>query len=293
MRQISHILIVMVMFSALSSRETCGGEITAEGKAAVEQLPRTLRARITIEERGTSAADAMTKIAADQRALQEYLLALGANPRSIRFGETSVVSHKSGKFVSSYPQKRSLSVGSKAAADGKKFVTLSVEVAAEWEFASKSQPDLVVEFHTLRQRILTAYEQVKREDPKLAASFSPPSFLLVGYIDEPQRLKLLQAAFDDAKKRAGQLAKVANVELGPLLKLNTKSRLQPAAARPSTTRTHERNDLWEVMTNKPAQVSFWIEVSTIFAINQATLKQSRVPADPLRSARGRSQSIAR
>jgi len=91
MRQILQILIATAMLSTLIVGGVSGGEIITEGRAVVKQLSRALRTRITIQEQGTSAEDAMAKIVADQHALYEYMLALGAKPRSLLFGEVSVV----------------------------------------------------------------------------------------------------------------------------------------------------------------------------------------------------------
>jgi len=226
MRQMLQILIATVMLATLIvGRVAYGGEIITEGRAVVKQVPQALRTRITIQEQGTSAEDAMAKIAADRRALHEYLLALGANPRSILFEEISVVDH--GEKFGSVRQKRFRSFGSTSAILGQEFVTLSVSGAAEWKLSARNQQDLLVEFHALRKRIVAAYDQVKKEKPNLASSFSPPSFELVGRIDDRQKMELLQAAFDNAKVRAAQLSNVANVELGPLVKLNTTNGPQP------------------------------------------------------------------
>lgn len=92
MRQMLQILIATVMLATLIvGRVAYGGEIITEGRAVVKQVPQALRTRITIQEQGTSAEDAMAKIVADQHALYEYMLALGAKPRSLLFGEVSVV----------------------------------------------------------------------------------------------------------------------------------------------------------------------------------------------------------
>ncbi len=288
MRQILQVLIATAMFSTLIVGAAHSGEIITEGRAVLNQLPKALRTRITIQEHATSAEDAMAKIAANQRALHEYLLALGANPRSILFGEISVVDHK-GKLTSklvSAPQKRFRGFGSTAASEGQEVVTLSVGGAAEWELTARSQQNLVVEFHAVRKRIVAAYDQVKKENPNLASSFSPPSFELVGRIDDRQKMELLQAAFDNAKMRAAQLADVANVELGPLVKLNTKNGPRPVTDHRSTTADYRQDNLWEATTDRPAPVTFRIDVSTIFSINHS-LAASGQPAGPSHSVSGR------
>jgi hypothetical protein len=216
----------------------------------------------------------MTKIAADRRVLQEYLLALGANPRSILFEEISVVAHGKSKSISAR-QKRFRGFGSTAAILGQEFVTLSVSGAAEWKLSARNQQELLVEFHALRKRIVAAYDQVKQEKPNLASAFSPPSFELVGRIDDRQKMELLQAAFDNAKVRAAQLAHVANVELGPLVKLNTTNGPQPVTEHPLTAENYRQDNLWEATTGRPVPVTFRIDVSTIFSIHRAARKQSR------------------
>jgi len=272
MRQILQILLASAMFSIPVVSRAHGGEITTEGTAVVKVLPTVLRTQITIQERGTSAEDAMYKIVDNQRALHEYLLSLGANPRSILFGEVSEIAGVKSKF-SSAPKKQPRSFGSTTVVERQEFVSFSVGGTAEWELKARNQQGLLVEFHVLKKRIIAAYNQVKNENPKLAASFSPPSFELAGRINNQKKMELLQAAFDNAKSNAAKLASVADAELGPLVKLNTTDNSRHVTNQPPTTEFNPQDNFWEATSNKPASVTFRINVSTIFSINHSAFKQ--------------------
>jgi lysophospholipase L1-like esterase len=194
--------------------------------------------------KGKTLADALAKLKERQEAAAVQLETLKADKKSIVFGAPSLSNDQSSR-------KRQIQamVIAQMRARGKKVpkglltpqtVTVSATLTAQWPLGAESHEKLLLLSQGIEEKIKAADLAGSKEAEKLspeeeefeeeasqmanqsgeeAQRPGQPQFMFVAELPKQERQKAMAAAFAKAKERAAELAKAADVELGPLVGL--------------------------------------------------------------------------
>jgi hypothetical protein len=235
-------------FAAMSAMTQGGSRtITAGGVATVQRKPTQLRLYMQLTAKGKTLDEALAKLKDRREAATAQLETLKADKKSIVFGSPSMSDAQSGrrKQIEMVMAARMRASGKKVpkAMQAPQTVTVSATLTAQWPLEADSPEKLLVLTQKLQDKIKAADLAGSKEAEKLSpeeeeveeevkqmtsnryegdesASAGQPQFLFVATLPKEERQKLLAEAFTKAKKQAGDLAKAAGVEIGPLVGLS-------------------------------------------------------------------------
>lgn len=184
-------------------------------------------------------------------------------------------------------------------------VTVTVLLTAEWSLDAETPEQMLVMAQTLQEKIKSVdlagskeAEKLSPEEEELAEEAAQmmessgeqrmpagqPYFMFIAKLSQADREKLLGEAFAKAKAQAADLAKAADVELGPLMGLSGQCGGQrnfgeeeynpyndPSSIRQMLVRQNAEGadeTRYEAMGNDPAAISFYGTVQANFRLGK-------------------------
>jgi len=282
--------------------------ISATGTASVKRKPTVLRMYLELVAKGSNLDEALKKIKDRRESARGQLETLKADKDAITFGDPSLSGAAS-------PRQRQIEVMlmAKMQSRGKKAaktpiavpVTVTVMLTAQWSLEAETPEQMLVLAQTLQEKIKAAdlagikdAEKLSPEEEELADEASQmidqsgeqrtpagqPYFMFIARLSQADREKLLGEAFAKAKTQAADLAKAADVELGPLTGIsgqcngqhnlgdeeynpyNNSSSIRRILAQQTGEGADETH--YEAMSNDPAAVSFSAAVQANFRLGK-------------------------
>jgi hypothetical protein len=270
--------------------------ISATGTASVKRNPTVLRMYLELVAKGSNLDEALKKMKDRRESARGQLETLKADKDTITFGDPSMSGASS-------PRQRQIEVMlmARMQSRGKKAaktpiaapVTVSVLLTAQWSLEAETPEQMLVLAQTLQEKIKAAdlagikdAEKLSPEEEELAEEASQmidqsdeqrtpagqPNFMFIARLTQADREKLLGEAFAKAKTQAADLAKAADVDLGPLTGIsgqcggqrnlgdeeyspyNNTSNIRRMLAQQTGEGADETR--YEAMSNDPAAVSF-------------------------------------
>jgi hypothetical protein len=282
--------------------------VSATGTASVKCKPTVLRMYLELVAKGSNLDEALKKMKDRRTSARSQLETLKADKDAIMFGDPSLSSAASPRQrqIEAMLMARMQSRGKKAAKTPIAVpVTVSVLLTAQWSLEAETPEQMLVLVQTLQEKIKAAdlagikdAEKLSPEEEELAEEESQmmdqsgeqrtpagqPNFMFIARLRQADREKLLGEAFAKAKMQAADLAKAADVELGPLTGIsgqcsgqrnlgdeeynpyNNSSSIRRMLAQQAGEGEGESND--EAMSNDPAAVSFYGSVQANFHLGK-------------------------
>lgn len=225
--------------------------VSGSGAATIERQAETLRMNVELLSKGKDLKDALAKLAERRKAAEEQLKKLGADAKSIKFGEPQISAAQNNPQIQMMMQQRMMMRqqqrgGRRAAAKPAVAppVTVTLPLVAGWAIKADSPEQLLLASHALEEKIKaadlagrTAAEELSPEEAELAEEAEEdesmtymngqeapkpgePRFVYVSQISAADRDKAYAEAFERAKASADRLAKAASAELGALQHLS-------------------------------------------------------------------------
>jgi hypothetical protein len=270
--------------------------VSATGTATLKRKPTVLRMYLELVAKGSSLDEALKKMTQRRESARTQLETLKADKESINFGDPGLSGAKSPRQrqIEAMVMARMQSRGKKPAKTPSAApVTVSVLLTAQWSLEAETTEQMLVMAQTLQDKIKAAdlagnkeAEKLSPEEEELAEEAAQmmgssgeqqtpagqPYFMFIAKISKEDREKLLSEAFAKAKSQAADLAKAADVELGPLTGLsgqcagqrnfgdeeynpyNNSSSIRRMLAQQTAEGADETR--YEAMSNDPASVSF-------------------------------------
>jgi uncharacterized protein YggE len=282
--------------------------ISATGTASVKRKPTVLRMYLELVAKGSNLDEALKKMKDRRTSARAQLETLKADKDAITFGDPSLSSAAS-------PRQRQIEVmlmarmqsrGKKAAKTPSAApVTVTELLTAQWSLEAETPEQMLVMAQTLQEKVKAAdlagikdAEKLSPEEEELADEASQmsdqsgeqrmpagqPYFMFIARLSQADREKLLGEAFAKAKTQAADLAKAADVELGPLTGIsgqcggqrnlgdeeynsyNNSSSIRRMLAQQTAEGGDETR--YEAMSNDPAAVSFYGSVQANFRLGK-------------------------
>jgi hypothetical protein len=283
--------------------------VSATGTATVKRKPTVLRMYLALEAKGSSLDEALKKMTQRRENARSQLETLKADKESINFGDLSLSGAKSPRQrqIEAMVMARMQSRGKKPAkTPSAATVTVTVLLTAQWSLEAETTEKMLVLAQTLQDKIKAAdlagskeAEKLSPEEEELAEEAAQmmdssgeqrtpvgqPYFMFIAKLSKEDREKLLSEAFAKAKVQAADLAKAADVELGPLTGLsgqcagqrsfggdeeynpyNNSSSIRRMLAQQTGEGADETR--YEAMSNDPASVSFYGTVQANFRLGK-------------------------
>jgi len=219
--------------------------ISANGTTTVQRKPNQLRLYMQLIAKGKTLEDALAKLKERQESATTQLEALKADKKSIVFGAPSLSNEQSSrrKQIQAMVIQQMRSRGKKVPKGlvTPQTVTVSSTLTAQWPLGAESHEKLLLLSQGIQEKIKAAdlagskeAEKVSPEEEEFEEEASQmvsqsgeeatppgqPQFVFVAVLPKPERQKAMTDAFAKAKAQAGELAKAAGVELGPLVGLS-------------------------------------------------------------------------
>lgn len=223
--------------------------VSGSGAATVERQAETLRMNVDLLAKGKDLKDALAKLAERRKAAEEQLKKLGADAKSIKFGEPHISAGQNNPQAQMQMMMRQRMMqqrGRKSAAKSAVAppVTVALPLVAGWALKGENPEQLLLASHALEEKIKaadlagrTAAEELSPEEAELAEEAEEeesmtyyngqegpkpgePRFVYVSQISAADRDKAYAEAFERAKASADRLAKAASAELGALQHLS-------------------------------------------------------------------------
>jgi uncharacterized protein YggE len=232
------------IYSIAAAQVESAGTVNGLGTARLERAPQLLRMQVQILSKGSDIREALTRLKARRTAAQAILESMGADKKSIQFGEMAVDAAMSDRQRQMEMMIRQQLPGRGKTADSPKRrpVTVSVQLIAEWPLKSDDLEELLIAAHELEQKVKDADVAGAKEAQKLspeeeelaeeaAELMNPyggteepppgtPVFLYVMQVSDEERASLLKEAYQKASAQAGELAAAAGAKIGPLRQLD-------------------------------------------------------------------------
>jgi uncharacterized protein YggE len=223
------------------------GSVSGMGTAELKRAPEFMRLKIVITTKGKDMKEALASLKDRVTAARTQVAALGADKASITTDEPQLATENNDRRRQMEMMMAQRMRGGRRPAGKKEEtkppVSVSTTLSAQWSLKGSTGEQLLVAATALQDKIKAADLAGTKEQSKLspeeqeladelageqAAMFSgddtpkpgEPIFMFVAPISTAERDALLADGFKKAKERAGQLAKAAGVELGPLRTLN-------------------------------------------------------------------------
>lgn len=208
--------------------------ITVSGQGEVFANPDMARVRLGVEERATSAEQAMANANTRMAQITAALKNKGIEAKDVQTTELSMYFEQAPDVPIYVPQTREMGPATKAAvAPGK--TAASGEMTAEGRAATptpevEKRPD---GFYVVRNTVIVSVRKIEHVGAVIGAAMSAGANHLHGFeltIDDPSQLRD-QARQDAVKKaiaKAELLAKEAHVKLGPVLSVTEIGGGEPA-----------------------------------------------------------------
>lgn len=232
--------------NAANAAETDG--ISTSGEAVVEANPERMRLKMELSFKGKDLPEALSKWKARQPELEKQLLALGAIKESIKLSDPLVdqSQHQDQAQISRMMNRMSGRRGRRPAEDLPKGASVKVraDLTVEWPLKFTDRADLLVQVAKRQEAIkaadlggLKSSDEDGSEEEEMTDEMEAmqqmygnqnrpkpgePVFLFVAKVPPANREQALTGAFRDARAQALQLAKAADVELGPVRTLSTQ-----------------------------------------------------------------------
>jgi len=225
--------------------------VSGSGAATIERQAETLRMNVELLAKGKDLKDALAKLAERRQAAEEQLKKLGADAKSIKFGEPHISAGQNNQQAQMQmmmrqrmTQKQRGGRGGAAKPAVTPPVTVALPLVAGWPLKAESPEQLLLASHALEEKIKgadlagrTAAEELSPEEAELAEEAEEddsmvymngqqgpkpgePRFVYVSQISAADRDKAYAEAFERAKASADRLAKAASAELGALQHLS-------------------------------------------------------------------------
>jgi hypothetical protein len=213
--------------------------------ASVKRKPTILRIFLELVAKGSNMDEALKKMQQRRDTARSQLETLKADKDTINFGSPSLSNSQSSRQrqIEAMVMERMRSRGKKPskASQSAQPVTVSVMLIAQWSLKAETPEQMLLMAQGLQEKIKAAdlagskeAEKLSPEEQEIAEetadmATSPedprmqsgqPIFIFIGTVSKEDREKLLSEAFSKAKAQAADLAKAANVELGPLIGLS-------------------------------------------------------------------------
>ena len=282
--------------------------ISATGTATVKRKPTVLRMYLELAAKGSNLDEALKKMKDRRESARAQLETLKADKDAITFGDPSLSSAAS-------PRQRQIEVMlmARMQSRGKKpaktsiasSVTVRAMLTAQWSLEAETPEQMLVLAQSLQEKVKAAdlagikdAEKLSPEEEELADEASQmmdqsgeqrtpagqPYFMFIARLSQADREKLLGEAFAKAKTQAADLAKAADVELGPLTGIsgqcggqhnlgdeeynpfNNSSSVRRILAQQTAEGADETR--YEAMSNDPAAVSFYGSVQANFRLGK-------------------------
>ncbi|MGD0517896.1 MAG: SIMPL domain-containing protein [Thermoguttaceae bacterium] len=282
--------------------------VSANGMATLKRKPTVLRMYLELAAKGSSLDEALKKMTQRRENARAQLETLNAKKESINFGDPGLSGAKSPRQrqIESMVMARMQSRGKKPAKTPSAApVTATVILTAQWSLETETPEQMLVLAQTLQDKVKAAdlagskeAEKLSPEEEELAEEATQmmgssgeqqtpagqPYFMFIAKLSKEDREKLLSEAFAKAKSQAADLAKAADVELGPLTGLsgqcagqrnfgdeeynpyNNSSSIRRMLAQQTAEGTDETR--YEAMSNDPASVSFHGMVQAYFRLGK-------------------------
>ncbi|MGA2798929.1 MAG: SIMPL domain-containing protein [Thermoguttaceae bacterium] len=282
--------------------------ISATGTVSVKRKPTVLRMYLELVAKGSSLDEALKKMKDRRESARAQLETLKADKDAITFGDPSLSGAASPRQrqIEIMLMARMQSRGKKAAKTPSAApVTVSVLLTAQWSLEAETPEQMLLLAQSLQEKIKAAdlagikdAEKLSPEEEELADEASQmidqsgeqrtpagqPYFMFIARLSQADREKLLGEAFAKAKTQAADLAKAADVELGPLTGIsgqcggqrnlgeeeynpyNNSSSIRRMLAQQTAEDADETR--CEAMSNDPAAVSFSGSVQANFRLGK-------------------------
>jgi uncharacterized protein YggE len=209
--------------------------ISSIGTAEISHPATLMRVQVIVAADGKSTAEALQAMKTRRDALKAQFVQLGATSDSIKFEEPKSLGDANEQSRRMEQLMRARMGGNAPKPKKEQGVKVAITVTAEWPLAG-SPEDLLVKSQDLRKKIEeaakppaapadAATEEQEEEAPQIpdygenGPKPGEPVIVYAAKIPADERAKALTTAMDKAKAQATQLAKAANVPLGPLQSL--------------------------------------------------------------------------
>lgn len=217
-----------------------GSSVQGSGSSTIKCQPEVLRMQVDLSAKAQTLEEALAKLKAKRESAASKLAELGADAKSVEFGDAHIDTAVSmqQRQMEGMVRQRMRQLGRGGRKPTKKPITVSAQLTAEWKLSAASPEALLLEGHAIQQKVRDADlaaasddEEQSEADAELAeemaemgADFLDPSQLKPGEpvfmyacpVSQEQQTKAYAEAFSKAKASAEQLSRAAGAELGPL-----------------------------------------------------------------------------
>jgi uncharacterized protein YggE len=221
------------------------GNISARGSFELKKQPDRIHVEIEVFGKGVDLKEALAKLKIRRQSAQKFLEDLGVPPTSIEFSDPKITTEKTDRQQQMHMMMRRMQIQQGKPVKEKPKeppkILVSSDLKAQVQLSAATAEELLMTSHKLEERIKGAdlagmkdlthltpqddeqgQEEMDSDDgndqqPKRGE----PIFLYAARLTEDEYTKALAQAFKKAKRQAGQMAKAANVELGPLKHLDS------------------------------------------------------------------------
>lgn len=223
------------------------GQVTASGAAVVSRQPDVLRMTVEVRAEGKDIKDAVTQLGAAREAARAKLKTLGADEKSVTFGDPSVGSGGALDPLQRQMQmmQRMMNRGGGTAAKpatGPASVTVSAPLTAEFPLKAADADQLLVTGTELREKLEREFappgaanpgadglspeeqevlEEMAMDEDEDAAKPGAPTFTFVCRLTDEDQTQAAAEAFGRARDDAARLAKAVGRDLGPVRELKS------------------------------------------------------------------------
>src|SRR5260370_306810 len=155
-------LVCLGLTSLMSSRGLAqspqDGFVTGTGTVEIKRLPELLRVQVDVMAKGKDLKEALAKLKERQEAAKLRLAALGAGKDAIEVGEPGVTSEKSSRQLQMERMVGERSGGGRKPSKDKEAppVVVGLTIKAELPIKASSVEDLLMQFQTLKEKVIAA-----------------------------------------------------------------------------------------------------------------------------------------
>lgn len=227
------------------AQDTLPGTVTGRGTAELKRQPELLRVQVEIFAKGKDIKEALARLRERKESARRNLESIGFPAVGIEFGDPSIGAepNERRRQMQMMVLRQMRNQGKKGTAKPKEAppVLVVAPLKAELRLTAASAEELLALAHGLEERIRAAdlgglrdIKQVTAQDEELAIEQpdeiadgtevegprrGEPLFLYVSQVSEADQDKLLQQAFQSAKREATMLARAAGAGVGMLYRL--------------------------------------------------------------------------
>jgi uncharacterized protein YggE len=224
--------------------------VTGVGFVRVQRPATALRMHVQLTAKGKTLVEALARLKEQREAVAAQLEKLNAEKESIAFRNPAVSAAQNAqqRKIESLIAERMAARGKKVAKPAKPLVTVTGMLTAQWPLEADSPEKLLLAAESLQEKIKAANlsgpkdaERLSPEEQELVEEAAGedndpfgrssgsdeeqvvpgrPMFLYVARLAPKEREKAMAEAFAKARSQAGELAKAAGVQLGPLAGLS-------------------------------------------------------------------------